>query len=142
MKLKDKRFLVFEALMALAAVTTVVVTGIYTGGLPQSARGFADYFILLIHGVLLHTACGAITWATATNDKYLELSLTQVVYTSFLPLAVFTIYTIVIALGGSDALAMLFTAYGLAWLVFLIPSGIAVMLCTWLYKVVTKRHAK
>lgn len=140
MKLKGKRFWLFEAMMALAAAMTVVVTAICAGGFPQSARDFADYFILLIHGVLLHTACGAITWAVSKSDKYMELSLTQVIYTSFLPLAFFAIYTIFIAFGGSDTLAPLFLAYALAWLAFLIPSGIAVMLCTGLYKVVAKRY--
>lgn len=142
MKLKDKRFFVFEVTMALAAVITVAVTYIAADEIPKSSRDFVAFSIVSVSGILLHTVCGAITWSTAKNDKYLELSLTQVVYTSLLPIALISIYVIFTILGGSDALADVFMALLFAWFIFVLPSGIAVMLCTGLYKIVAKQYAK
>lgn len=142
MKLKDKRFFIFEATMALAAVVTAAITSVALYGLPHSPRGFAEVAILAAGGILLHTACGTITWSTAKSDKYLELAITQVAYTSLMPPAATCLYVIFTALGGSNALSDLFTALLFAWLTFVLPSGIAVMLCCALYKVLAGRYAR
>jgi hypothetical protein len=142
MKLKDKRFFVFEAAMALAAVVTVAVTYIALQETPKSLRDFVDFVIVSMSGILLHTVCGAITWAAAKNDKYLELSLTQVVYTSFLPIAIISLYVLFTILSGINPLEGLFMAFLFAWFIFVLPSGIAVMLCTGLYKIAAKRYVR
>ena len=128
--------------MALAAIFAVIIALIAYDALPTTSRGFADAAICIVFGILVQTVCGIITWATARSDKYLELSLTQVVYTSFLPLAIFCLYVLYTIITGDDSLAPLFMALFLAWIMFVLPSGIAVILCTGLYKIAAKRYAE
>ena len=143
MNVNSKRFLIFEAMMALAAVVEafvlVIVDIVFTDGSYGCCNIFLD---MMLMGVPIQMVCGMLTWVTSTKSFW-DLFISQSVYLLMLPLMIFFVLLCYEWLGGDNKLGQGLTLLTFFVSVFcILPSIPVVMLCCWLYKILIGRYVE